>query len=106
MAGGIIGSTHQKEAVAIWNIIKHHKDLLKICLSNKHQVELNNLHHEFTLKSAERRKSRVDKLVNNIKTVGNPFKVDSPDQLINLTSREVVANREYLLNCVEFGRAN
>ena len=51
-------------------------------------------------------KSRVDKLVNNIKTVGNPFKVDSPDQLINLTSREVVANREYLLNCVEFGRAN
>ena len=60
----------------------------------------------FNLKSVEKSKSRVDKLVDYIKTVGNPFDVHSPAQLINLTSRVVVANTEYLLNCVEFGRAN
>ena len=98
-AGGIIGSTRQKEAVALWNIIKHHKDLfvsfLKVTVDiGEHQGELNHLHHEFNLKSAGKGKSRVEKLVNYIETVGNPFEVDSSAKLINLTSREVVENTE------------
>ena len=111
-AGGIIGSTRQKEAVALWNIIKHHKDLFVSFLlketadTGEHQGELNHLHHEFNLKSAGKGKSRVEILINYIETVGNPFEVDSSAKLINLTSREVVENTEYLLNCVEFGRAN
>ena len=91
-AGGIIGSTRQKEAVALWNIIKHHKDLFVSFLKEtadigEHQGELNHLHHEFNLKSAGKGKSRVEKLVNYIETVGNPFEVDSSAKLINLTSR-------------------
>ena len=102
-AGGIIGSTRQKEAVALWNIIKHHKDLFVSFLKEtadigEHQGELNHLHHKFNLKSAGKGKSRVEKLVNYIETVGNPFEVDSSAKLINLTSREVVENTEYLLS--------
>ena len=110
-AGGVIGSTRQKEAVALWNIIKHQKDLIVSFLRDtanvgENQGELNNLHHEFNLKAATKGKSRVDKLVDYIKTVGNPFDVVCPVQLLNLTTRVVVENTEYLLNCVEFGRAN
>ena len=110
-AGGIIGSTRQKEAVALWNIIKHQKDLFVSFLRDtanvgENQGELNNLHHEFNLKAATKGISRVDKLVDYIKTVGNPIDVVCPVQLVNLTTRVVVENTEYRLNCVEFGRAN
>ena len=52
VAGGIIGMNRQKEAVALWNLLKHEKDihvtqLLEWCnLGDKDDSELS-LHHEF-----------------------------------------------------------
>ena len=61
--GGIIGVTRQKKSVALWDIIKHEKDLYVSFMKDtanigeKDYCELNSLHHEFNLKiSREGRK--------------------------------------------------
>ena len=51
--GGIIGVTRKKEAVALWDLLKHNKDKCTEFLSSKVNIatdkytELDNLHHEF-----------------------------------------------------------
>ena len=51
--GGIIGVTRQKEAVALWDIIKHEKDLYvsfmkdTVNVGDKDYSEFDSLHHEF-----------------------------------------------------------
>ena len=78
VAGGIIGMTRQKEAVALWNLLKHEKDihvaqLLEWCnLGDKDDSELS-LHHEFNPSSTKFGHDRVNMLLDCIKSINNPF---------------------------------
>ena len=51
-AGGIIGITRRKEAVALWNITKHEKDCYSFNMRTGTQNDRlegeNTLHHEYT----------------------------------------------------------
>ena len=78
VAGGIIGMTRQKEAVALWNLLKHEKhlhvaQLLEWCnLNDKDDSELN-LHHEFNPCSTKIGLERAKSLLDYIKFINNPF---------------------------------
>ena len=58
VAGGIIGITRQKEAVALWNIVKHEKslyleNLMEWCNLNDNDDSELDLHHEFSSSGAK-----------------------------------------------------
>ena len=78
VAGGIIGMTRRKEAVALWNLLKHEKDLhvaqlLEWCnLGDKDDSELS-LHHEFNPSSTKIGHVRAKTLLNYINSINNPF---------------------------------
>ena len=81
VAGGIIGMTKQKKAVALWNLLKHKKDLhvaqlLEWCkLADKDDSELS-LHHEFNPSSRKIGYDRARTLLDYIKSINNPFSTD------------------------------
>ena len=55
--GGIISVTRQKKSVALWDIIKHEKDLYMSFMKDAVSIgeqggELNSLHHEFNYTAA------------------------------------------------------
>ena len=99
VAGGIIGMTRQKEAVALWNLLKHEKDLhvaqlLEWCnLGDKDDSELSlQIGHE-----------RAKALLDYINSINNPFSTGI--RLHNISTRtdipqEVVGG---LLECLEIG---
>ena len=68
----------QKEAVALWNIFKHEKDLHgQSCLNSvtwatKMTVNLN-LHHEFNPSSTKMCHEHARTLLDYIKSINNPF---------------------------------
>ena len=108
VAGGIIGMTRQKEAVALWNLLKHEKDLhvaqlLEWCnLGDKDDSELN-LHHEFNPSSTKIGHERARILLDYIKSINNPFSTGI--RLHNISTgadipQEVV---DGLLECLETG---
>ena len=110
-AGGIIGMTRRKKAVALWDIIKHQKDLFVSFMRNTvnvegAQTELDSLHHEFNIKAAQFGHKRCKQLVTYIESVSNPFSSTVSNKLINITTQEAVENVDYLLNCIEHGRKN
>ena len=110
--GGIIGMTRRKQAVAMWDLIKHEKDLYVSFVRNtvkdkETMTELDSLHHEFNSKKAAQTHGQVKQLVDYIESVKNPFSSGaSSSKLMNLTSLEEVQNVDYLLNCIPFGRTN
>ncbi|KAG1656507.1 hypothetical protein GQR58_023875 [Nymphon striatum] len=89
VAGGIIGMTRQKEAVALWNLLKHEKDLhvaqlLEWCnLGDKDDSELS-LHHEFNPSSTKICHVRAKTLLDYIKSIKNPF--DARIRLQNIST--------------------
>ena len=109
--GGIIGITRQKQAVAMWDIIKHEKDLYvsfakETTKGQETRGELDSLHHEFNLNQAQATHGRMQQLVHYIESVSNPFLSDATNKLTNLTSKEAVENVDYLLDCLDHGRRN
>ena len=74
VAGGIIGMNRQKEAVALWNLLKHEKDihvtqLLEWCnLGDKDDSELS-LHHVFNPSSTKIGHDRAKTLLYYIKSI-------------------------------------
>lgn len=77
-AAGIIGITAQKEAVALWNIVRHEKSLhtsntLTWCGFNEDKDSELDLHHEFRPSSAMKSNARVQQLIDYIDQRGNPF---------------------------------
>ena len=77
--GGIIGITRQKQSVALWDIIKHEKDLFASFLKESVSTGNNSgfgelsLHHEFNAQTALECSERVALLVEYIKSVEGPF---------------------------------
>jgi len=78
VAGGTIGMTRQKEVVALWNLLKHEKDLhvaqlLEWCnLGDEDDSELS-LHHEFIRSSTKIGLERARTLLGYTKSINNPF---------------------------------
>ena len=108
VAGGIIGMTRQKEAVALWNLLKHEKDLhvaqlLEWCnLGDKDNSELN-LHHEFNPSSTKIGHDRTKMLLDYIKSINNPFSIGHRLQNIS-TGAEIPQDVvDGLLECLEIG---
>ena len=111
IAGGIIGMTAKKESVAQWNIVKHEKDLhvanlLDWCGFHDDKDSELDLHHEFNPNSARRNNDRVNKLLNYVNLIGNPFSFDS--KLRNICSGSSVAGNvvEGILKCLDVGEAS
>lgn len=107
--GGIIGMTRQKISVALWDLLKHDKDLFvsflkDVTTQSKDQTsgELNSLHHEFSAEMALKSTERVTMLVDYIKSIESPFGSTS-ERLINIVTKEEVDNSEFYLNFVSFG---
>ena len=108
VAGGIIGMTRQKEAVAVWNLLKHEKDLhvaqlLEWCnLADKDDSELS-LHHEFNPSSTKVSHDRTKMLLSYIKSINNPFSTGTRLQNI-ATGAEIPKDAVIgLLGCLETG---
>lgn len=107
--GGIIGITRQKQSVALWDIVKHNKDLFSSFL--KDSVSTGNdsafgelsLHHEFSAKTALECSTRVALLIEYIKSVKSPFRNDCTDKLINIVTKEEVDNPSFYINFHSFG---
>ena len=74
-AGGIIGCTRRKDAVAIWNLIKQDKDQYACELERQHNNHSNDseysLHHEFNKSSSLERSKDVSAIVSYINKVSN-----------------------------------
>lgn len=107
---GIIGMTRRKEAVAMWDILKHDKDLCRsfvmdTVMSKETLTELDSLHYEFNETKAKECHGRVQQLVSYIESVKNPF-LNQTSNLTNLTTLETVENADYLLNCIDHGKQN
>ena len=109
VAGGIIGMTRQKEAVALWKLLKHEKDLhvaqlLEWCnLGDKDDSELSLHHDRFNPSSTKIGHERAKALLDYIKSINNPFSTGI--RLHNISTgtdipQEVVGG---LLECLEIG---
>ena len=103
VAGGIIRMTRQNEAVALWNLLKHEKDihvaqLLEWCnFGDKDDSELS-LHHEFNPSS-----TNIGHDPDYIKSINNPFSAEIRLQNISTGAdipQEVV---DGLRECLEIG---
>ena len=78
IAGGTIGYTQRKEAVALWNITRHEKDrqvaiLTDWCDINEENGSELNMHHEFNPSSAKINNERVSDLLQYIKSISSIF---------------------------------
>ena len=95
VAGGIIGMTRQKEAVALWNLWKHEKDfhvaqLLEWCkLGDKDDNGLS-LHHEFNPSPRKIGYDRARTLLDYIKSMNNLFSTDMT--VNNISTGEISQN--------------
>ena len=76
-AGGIIGITRRKEAVALWNITKHEKDCytfnMRTGTQNDGLEAENTLHHQYTKISAMSSSEDVKLIIEYSKQICNPL---------------------------------
>ena len=79
-AGGVIDIMRRKEAVAVWNIVKHEKEGYTSNLRSEGQVNglngENTLHHDFSKTTAISSSKDVEMIVEYIKKVCNPLSSD------------------------------
>lgn len=106
--GGIIGLTRRKEAVALWNLLKHEKDIIvadlaERCRLSEQEDELN-FHHDFTPTTSEKGYERRVILTNYILSIGNPL--TRSNKLINVVSAAEIPQDTVInaLNTLEFGK--
>ena len=104
--GGIIGMTRRKEAVGMWNLLKHEKDqyvanMTVLCSFSDEDDELN-LHHDFRPLTSKQGYERVNDLYRYIASIGNPFRSSRMHNIVTGVEipEEIVKN---LLNAVQFG---
>ena len=77
----IIGFSRRKEAVCKWSIVKHEKSqytssLEKVCdIINEGEYSI---HHEFSMSRTETDVSAVNRMMDYIKSRGNPFEDSNP----------------------------
>ena len=110
IVGGLIGMTARKDAVAVWNLTKHEKDLHVVNLEEDLGLiedadsELD-LHHEFSMKCAAKNNSRVSMVLQYLLMIGNPFKGDY--RLKNVSSGVDIAENvtKSILNCIQVGES-
>lgn len=104
--GGVIGVTRQKKSVALWDILKHQKDLYVSYMAdtvNLHEDgELNTLHHEFSNSHASKGRRRVSLLIGYLKSIN--FNLDSNDKLFNVITKENLENTDHLLQMESIGK--
>ena len=111
-SSGIIGFTRQKEAVALWDLLKHDKDLYvvfmkeMVALQDERESlssELNSLHHEFSERQADKSMERVNQLITHMQRIGNPFSRTASQKLHNITTKEELSRFDVdcLLNTIE-----
>ena len=108
-AAGIIGMTARKEAVALWNVVKHEKSLHTAnvsCWSGFYEdkdSELD-LHHEFKPSSARKSNERVQQLIDYIDMIGSPFSADIRlrDVCKGVTIAQNVVHG--ILSCLDVGK--
>ena len=90
------GITRQEQSVALWDIIKHDKDLFASFLKESVSAGNNSgfgelsLHHDFSAQTALECSKRVALLVEFIKSVKSPFGNDCTNNLINIVTKEEV----------------
>ena len=76
-AGGVIGITRRKEAVAMWNILKHEKESYTSNLRSESQTDglngENTLHHDFNPSSSISDSNDVKLITEYIKKLCNPL---------------------------------
>ena len=73
-AGGVIGVTRKKKAVAQWNLIHHEKEGYRQWLEQQSEDHSQySLHHEFSDAAAIKSLSNRDSIINYIKRLGNLF---------------------------------
>ena len=100
--------TRQKEAVALWNFLKHEKDLhvaqlLEWCnLGDKDDSELS-LHHEFNPSSTKIGHARAKTLLDYKKSINNPFGAGIRLQNISTGAEITQEVVDGLLECLEIG---
>ena len=98
--------TRRKEAVGLWNLLKHEKDLheaqlLEWCnLGDKDDSELS-LHHEFNQSSTKIGHDRAKTLLNYIKSINNSF--GAGIRLQNICTGTKISKQavDGLLQCME-----
>ena len=107
--GGVIGFSSQKEAVALWNLIKHEKVqytkfLQELCLLNDDREY--SLHPEFSRAITQADEEAVEQITSYISERQKPFDFSNHKQLTNLvTGKEVEKETtNYLLNCITTGK--
>ena len=78
VSDGIIGVTRRKEAVALWNITKHQKDLYVTRMKSwcgLNEDDEFSLHHEFNSSSSLTGLLWVSQVIEYIKSIANPFDI-------------------------------
>ena len=104
--------TRQKEAVALWNLLKHEKDLhvaqlLQWCnLGDKDDSELSLHHNEFNLSSMKTGHDRAQTLLDYIKSINNPFSAEIRLQNISAGAEIPQDVVNGLLECLKIGESS
>ncbi len=99
VSGGIIGVTRKKDAVALWDIIKHKKDQYAQLLKMDEDVEGElSLHHNFNKSTAT--KKEIEIYIRNVCS-----SILDQDTIKNVVTGEIVTevNMDMLLCCVAEG---
>ncbi len=105
VSGGIIGVTRKKDAVALWDIIKHKKDQYAQLLKMDEDVEGElSLHHDFNKSTATKISSMVKEIEIYIRNVCGS--ILDQDTIKNVVTGEIVTevNMDMLLCCVAEGK--
>ena len=104
VSGGIIGVTRKKDAVALWDIIKHKKDQYVHLLKMQEDVEGElSLHHDFNQSTATKISALVQEIDTYLRKVCSS--ILDQDTLKNVVTGEIVTevNVDMLLCCIKEG---
>ena len=109
-SAGIIGFTRRKEAVCKWKLIKHEKAKYQNFMNTVCQMDENDeysLHYEFSDRITKADKHSVAALMKNVLQRGNPFNLEQPKGIMNITIGAIVENDEedFPMNCISLGKA-
>ena len=108
-AGGVIGNTRRKEAVAKWNILRHEKEGYTSNLKSERQNDgLNgetSLHHDYSKRHVLSGLPDVEFIIDYMKKVCNPFSADLDGQPIRnaISGEETVEDFQYVMTSLDQG---
>ena len=109
-SAGIIGFTRRKKVVCKWNLIKHDKAKYRNFMNTVCQMDEDHEHsldYEYSDRITKADKFGIAALVKNVLQRGNPFNLEQPKGIMNITTGAILEKDEedFLMNCNSLGKA-